>query len=310
MARLAAVTGATGFLGRHIVRALADQGWRVRILARRDPVAPLWRDAELQVTPGDLNDPRALERLCAGADVVIHAAGLVKARSRAAFDTVNVEGSRRIAAAARQTPHVVLVSSLAAREPGLSHYSASKAAGEAAMAEVLGDRLTIARPCAIYGPGDREMLPVFQAAATAPVLPILDERARVAMIHVEDAARQTVALAAAPSAGRTVALCDARRDGYVWRELMTAAAQACGRVPRFAPVPKVLVHALGITNDFTALLGAAPMLTSAKARELLHPDWSVSPGELCEGAPPAMHDLASGFAATVAWYRTAAWMKH
>lgn len=310
MTRLAAVTGATGFLGRQIVRALAEQGWRVRVLARRDPVDSLWREAEPQVILGDLDDAFALERLCADAEVVIHAAGLVKGRNRAAFDAVNVAGARRVAAAARHTPHVVLVSSLAAREPHLSHYSASKRAGEAAMAEALGDRLTIVRPCAIYGPGDREMLPVFQAAATVPVLPIFDDRARVAMIHVEDAALQTVALAAAPSAGRIVALCDARRDGYSWRELMTAAARASGRTPRLTPIPKAFVHALGITNDFTALLGAAPMLTSAKARELLHPDWSVATHELWEGGPPARHDLESGFAATAAWYRTAAWMKH
>lgn len=260
--------------------------------------------------PGGLHDAAALSRLCEGAEVVIHAAGLVKARNRAAFDAVNTEGARRVAAAAHAAGRVVLVSSLAAREPHLSHYSASKRAGEAAMTEALGERLTIVRPCAIYGPGDREMLPVFQAAATAPLLPILDDRARVTMIHVEDAARQTVAVAAAPSTPGTVALCDARADGYTWRELMATAARASGRRPGFAPVPKVLVHALGITNDFTALVGATPMLTSAKARELLHPDWSVAPHELWEGAPPPLHDLEGGFAATIAWYRSAAWMKH
>jgi nucleoside-diphosphate-sugar epimerase len=263
------------------------------------------------VTPGDLRDARALARLCEGADVVIHAAGLVKAANRAAFDAVNVEGARRLAQAASDagTAHVVLVSSLTAREPGLSHYSASKAAGEAAMAQVLGDRLTVARPCAIYGPGDRELLPVFQAAAASPFLPILSETARVAMIHVEDAARQTVALAAAQPKGRTVALCDLRVQGYSWRELMGEAARACGRTPRFAAVPKALVHAIGITNDFTALLGGSPMLSSAKARELLHPNWSVAPGELSEASPTAFYDLAEGFSSTVAWYRSAAWMK-
>jgi nucleoside-diphosphate-sugar epimerase len=204
---------------------------------------------------------------------------------------------------------VVLVSSLTARQPRLSHYSASKAAGEAAMAEILGGRLTVARPCAIYGPGDRELLPVFQAAAASPVLPILSEAARVAMIHVEDAARQTVALAAAQPSGRTVALSDARRDGYGWRELMAEAARACGRSARFARVPKALVHALGITNDFTAILGASPMLTSAKVRELLYPDWTIAPGESSDEAPAALYDLATGFSDTVAWYRSAAWMK-
>lgn len=263
-----------------------------------------------EVVVGDLGDAAALDRLCDGADVAIHGAGLVKAQSRAAFDLVNVAGARRVAEAAVGVPHTVLVSSLTAREPTLSHYSASKHAGERAMAEVLGDRLTIARPCAIYGPGDRELLPVFQAANVSPVLPILSADGRVAMIHVEDAARQTVGLAEGPPLGRAVALSDARAEGYTWRELMAAAARACDRTPRFAPIPRALLHAIGITNDFTVLLGQTRMLTSAKARELLHADWAVSPQERLEAPPPAIYDLDAGFSATVAWYRTAGWMKH
>jgi len=292
------------------VRALADDGWTVRVLARRDPVDPLWQGVAPQVVAGGLEDPAALARLCGGADVVVHAAGLVKARSRAHFDAVNVAGSVRVAEAARDVPHVVLVSSLTAREPALSHYAASKHAGERAMADILGGRLSIVRPCAIYGPGDRELLPVFQAAARVPVLPVLNESARICMIHVEDAARQTAAIAAAPPSGRTVALSDSRAEGYAWRELMAEAARACGRSPRFAPVPKALIQALGITNDFTALLGSTPMLTSAKARELLHPDWAISPEERMEAAAPVVFDLPAGFSSTVAWYRNAAWMKH
>jgi nucleoside-diphosphate-sugar epimerase len=223
---------------------------------------------------------------------------------------VNVAGARAVAEAAREAPHVVLVSSLTAREPQLSHYGASKRGGEDAMAEVLGPRLTILRPCAIYGPGDRELLPVFQAAARAPLLPVLDERARVAMIHVADAAAAVAAHAAAQPTGRISALCDARADGYGWRELMAAAARACGRTPRLASVPKALIQALGVTNDFRVLLGTTPMLTSAKARELLHPDWAVRKEELSGTTPPAAFDLEAGFADTVRWYRSAAWMKH
>ncbi|ODT89599.1 NAD-dependent epimerase/dehydratase family protein [Phenylobacterium sp. SCN 70-31] len=310
--RRVAVTGATGFLGRRVVQALGEDGWTVRILARRDPIEPLWRAFEPEVVPGGLEDAPALDALCADADVVIHAAGLVKARSRAAFDAVNVAGARRVAEAAKTagTPHVVLVSSLTAREPQLSHYAASKRAGEAAMAEVLENRLSIVRPCAIYGPGDRELLPVFQAAALSPVLPVPDEAARVAMIHVADAARQTAAIAATRPTGAAHALCDSRPDGYSWRELMSAAAAACGATPRLARVPKTLIRAIGITNDFTMLLGRTAMLSSAKARELLHRDWSVPEAERLAGLPPPQFDLTDGFAHTVAWYRTAAWMKH
>ena len=178
------------------------------------------------------------------------------------------------------------------------------------MRVVLGPRLTVARPCAIYGPGDRELLAVFQAAAQSPILPLLWESARVAMIHVEDAAAKVAALAAAPSQGAVQALCDGRTEGYGWRELMAEAGRACDRTPRLAHVPKALIQAIGITNDFTMLLGATPMLSSAKARELLHPDWAVAPEEQPVGLPAAHYDLRTGFAATVQWYRSAAWMKH
>jgi nucleoside-diphosphate-sugar epimerase len=241
--------------------------------------------------------------------VVIHNAGLVKARSRAAFEAVNVAGARRVAEAARDVRKVVLVSSLTAREPRLSPYAASKRAGEEAMRQVLGERLSIARPPAIYGPGDRELLPVFRAADSLPVLPTFDP-ARIAMIHVADAARQIAAVAGAPAlSGQVVALSDSRPDGYSWRELMSAAAAACGRTPRLAPTPRLAVRFLGFTNDIAALAGGVPMLTSGKARELLHPDWALAPEERSDGLPAPHYSLEDGFSATVAWYRGAAWMK-
>jgi nucleoside-diphosphate-sugar epimerase len=303
LTRLAAVTGATGFLGRHIVQALQADGWQVRALARRDTALAC------DVVRGDLADRVALQRLCAGADVVVHCAGLVKARTRADFDAVNVEGARRVAEAGASVPRVVLVSSLVAREPQLSAYAASKRGGEAAMTALLGRRLTIARPPAIYGPGDRELLPVFRAAAASPVLPVFDPAARIAMVHVEDAARQVAALAAGAAPARTVALADSRPGGYGWAELMQTAARACGRSPSLAPLPGAIVRLIGITNDFAALLGKAPMLTSGKARELLHPNWSVGPEELLEALPRPKYTLEDGFASTVNWYRSAAWMK-
>jgi nucleoside-diphosphate-sugar epimerase len=260
------------------------------------------------VVPGKLGDAQALARLCRNAEVVVHAAGVVKARRPAEFHAVNADGARQVAEAARGAGHVVLVSSLSAREPDLSPYAASKRAGEVAMAEVLAERLTVARPCAIYGPGDQELLPVFQAAAASPVLPILSETARIAMIEVSDAARAVAALAVS-NPGGTVALCDDRPDGYTWRELMTAAAQAVGTTPRFVRTPATLLRLIGLTNDFTRFLGAAPMLTSAKAREILHEDWAVSVGERA-GAPclPGA-TLEAGFKMTATWYRAAAWMK-
>ena len=295
---LVTVTGATGFLGRYLVPALAADGWRIRVLARRDVIHPLWRGLEGEVVPGDLGDDRALDRACAGADVVIHGAGLIKARSRAAFFIVNEQGARRVAERAEGA--VLLISSLAAREPGLSDYAASKRAGETAAHAVLGERLTIVRPPALYGPGDAETLPLFQLAAASPILPLLDPKARMAMMHVEDAARQIAALTGQPG-GQTLSLSDPRPQGYGWREVFQTAADAFGRRPRFQRIPNA---ALGVVAVMGAARGgrSAPMLTFGKLRELTHLDWSVAPGEQISGLPPARFNLADGFLHTVQGY--------
>jgi uncharacterized protein YbjT (DUF2867 family) len=309
--RLAAVAGATGFLGRHVVQALARAGWRVRVLARTPAAAVYPWPADVETVCGVLSDPAALGRLCAGAEAVVNVAGLVKARSPAEFEAVNVEGVRCLAeavGASAPQPHLVQVSSLAAREPQLSAYAASKRRGEVVAAEVLGSHLTIVRPSAVYGPGDKETLRLFQAAALSPLLPTFDPAARLALVHVEDAADQIAALAAGRP-GRTLAICDARPEGYGWREILAAAARACGRRPRLVRVPGGLVLALaGAAEQAVRLSGRAPMLTWGKARELLHSDWSLAPAELAAERPRPNFDLTAGFDHTVKWYRAAGWL--
>jgi nucleoside-diphosphate-sugar epimerase len=304
---LAALTGATGFLGRHLVAELARQGWRVRILTRRDPIDPLWAEVTPEIVPGDLSDPAVLAALCRDADVVIHAAGLVKARRLADFSRVNREGAQRVAEATGAA-HLLLVSSLAAREPQLSPYAASKRAGEDAVRAVAGGRVTVVRPPAIYGPGDREILPLFQAAAKSPLLPVFDERARTALVHVEDAARQVAALAERPPQDATYALSDPRPEGYAWREIMGAAAEVMGGHARLVRTPGAVVHALAALSALQRLSGEAPIFTPGKARELLHRNWSVAPEEIAPGLPAQRFDLSAGLAHTANWYRTVGWL--
>ncbi len=308
---VAAVTGATGFLGRHLVRALAEAGFEVRCLMRRDPVHPLWRDIEPRIVLGSLSDQAALDRLCAGADVVVHCAGLIKARNRAEFDAVNLDGAVAMADAAnRMAPSArfLLISSLVAREPQLSHYAASKRAGEEAVAALLGDRLTIVRPPAIYGPGDMETFALFKAAATAPLLPVFDSAARIALVHVEDAATQIAALALDAKPGPLATLCDENLDGYSWVELMQAASEAVGRKPALVKLPGGVVKLVGRLGSLAAKGSSASMLTSEKAREILHPDWSVSPKEHNGRLPAPRWGLKPGFVQTVSWYRNNGWL--
>jgi nucleoside-diphosphate-sugar epimerase len=304
---LAAVTGATGFLGQHVVRALADAGWRVRILARRDPTSPFWRGIDVEVVPGDLGDEAALANLCHGADVVVHVAGLI-AGAPDDLQRVNVEGSRRVAQATGEA-HLLQISSLAAREPQLSPYAASKRAGEDAAREILGDRVTVVRPPAIYGPGDRETFRLFQLAAWAPVLPTLGPTARLAVIHVQDAARQIVALAQSRASG-VFALSDARPEGYSWREIMQTAAQAFGRAPALMRLPPAALYAMACAEIFANSWRRRPaMLTFAKVKELTYSDWGVRSAERVRFAPVPEFDLKVGFGQTIDWYCSQGWLR-
>ncbi|MGQ9367795.1 NAD-dependent epimerase/dehydratase family protein [Azospirillum sp. ST 5-10] len=314
MTRLAAVTGGTGFLGRAVVAALVRRGWRVRLLARRDPAHPQLPAQGVEVVRGDLDDPESLRVLVRGAAAVVHGAGLIKAPSRSRFFAVNGDGAGRLAAAvaaAAPAARLVAVSSLAAREPQLSDYAASKRAGEEALrAAAAAVAWTIVRPPAIYGPWDRETLAVFRAAR-GPLLPLFHgPESRVCLIHVDDATAAVAALCDGGPTGRIFELSDARREGYPWTTVLRAAAAASGGTPRLVRVPPAVVRLGGaVAGALGRLGGGSPMLTAGKAREILHPDWSSA----AERQPPTelwtpAIALDDGFAATVRWYRDAGWL--
>ncbi len=200
---LVAITGANGFIGRHLVPELALRGWRVRLLLRRDPIVPEWQHLRPEVVAGGLDDPAALVNLVEGATAIVHVAGLIKAAKRRQYFAVNRDGAAALASAARMiapAAHFVHVSSLAAREPALSDYAASKRAGEIAVRDTFGSPMTILRPSVVYGPGDRETLRFFQLARLRCVPVPGPADGRVAMIHVRDLARLVAMLVTTPPA--------------------------------------------------------------------------------------------------------------
>jgi nucleoside-diphosphate-sugar epimerase len=311
--RLTAVTGASGFLGRHIVSALARRGDRVRLLARNPAACGPWEDFQPEIVKGDLADAEALLRLVEGCDAVIHCAGAISARNAADFFAVNEGGAWAMAEAVRTatpTARFILVSSLAAREPRLSNYAASKRAGEEAVRAILGpDRLLVVRPPAIYGPGDRATLPLFRIAARGAFLPVIrPDDGRLALIHVEDAAEAIAGVSASDATG-TITLGGERPEGYAWRELVLMLADVYGRKPPFLSVPPWLITSAGaVAGGICSLTGKSAVFSPGKARELLHADWSVTPGEMGPHPQPVRYALHEGLAQTAAWYRDEAWL--
>ncbi len=280
MKRLAALTGGTGFLGRHVIREFADQGWGVRILARSQPELPELSDVEIELTLGDLSDVKALETLADGADAFVHIAGVVKAKNLKDFMRANRDGASLAAKAwshAAIGGRFVLISSMAARAPQLSHYAASKKAGEQAVAQALNSKdWRILRPGAIYGRYDQESLKVLKLSNAPLQLMLNAPSARVAMVDARDAARAIVAAAQNKDIGAIHEISDARHDGYGWGELAGIAAKALEKRYRPVRLPSPVLKGIGSIGGMIAgVTGGVEMLTPGKVREILHRDWSV-----------------------------------
>ena len=278
---LVALTGATGFIGAALLSHLTVSGWRVRALFRQRSGRIPASAPGVEWLQGDLDDPSTLSALVADADAVIHCAGTVRGAREADFDRVNAEGAGRIAEAAAtapQAPRLLLMSSLAARMPDLSHYAASKWRGECAVkatSETL--RWTVLRPPAVFGPGDRELLPLFRCIASGFAPVPAGAAGRFSLLHVDDLAAAVLHwLGADTGYGETFELDDGRPGGYDWDTVVTLAGRALreGRLVRRVPIPRAVLALAALANLGAArVLGYAPMLTPGKVREITHPDW-------------------------------------
>ena len=161
-----AVTGATGFIGGALVHHLFSKGKKLRVLVRQSSHTQSLSSLAAQIVVGDINDSASLNRFVVGARVVIHCAGAIRGISDDDFRLANVDGvSNLVRICARQNPppRFLLLSSLAAAEPQLSPYAHSKREGEKALASESGFmKWIVLRPPAVYGPKDRELLPLFR----------------------------------------------------------------------------------------------------------------------------------------------------
>ncbi|MCP4842966.1 MAG: SDR family NAD(P)-dependent oxidoreductase, partial [Halieaceae bacterium] len=274
------VTGATGFIGHSLCKQLLSQGFAVRILARSPMRAAELESLGATVVQGDLDNSEALVSLISGCSAIIHGAGVVRGNSQADFDRVNVQGTENLVSAicaSGQSPRLLLLSSLVAREPNLSWYSRSKHGGEQALLRAPSLDWVILRPPAVYGPGDQEMLPIFQLMRRGIALVPGSPDARISLIHVTDLVCAIIAcLQSTNTRGLTLSLDDGKSGGYSWREMSDIAADLWSRKIRLWRVPQVLLNSVAVINTRMArITGRAPMLTPPKLRELRHEDWVV-----------------------------------
>ncbi|NNJ65664.1 MAG: NAD(P)-dependent oxidoreductase [Xanthomonadales bacterium] len=292
------LTGATGFIGQRLQKALLEAGFELTALIRPSSrrsarLAPRCRRIE-----AELADSAKLAPLLPEFDAVIYAAGSVRGRGIEDFQAANVDGVAGLVELlnrAESEQPFLLVSSLAASRPELSDYAASKRAGEDALGESARFPWTIFRPPAVYGPGDREMRPILRMASRGLLARPGPAPQRLSLIHVDDLARAVLAWLEHWDAcrGRSFTLDDGRPGGYDWESIGRAAGS---RQPRILGIPRPLLGATARLNLLASrLLGYSPMLTPGKVRELTQDDWLCDNSALSRatGWTPAI-DLETG----------------
>ncbi len=282
----------------------ARQGILVRALTRK-PQKPR---KGVEWVKGDLANHKALAALVKEAEAVIHVAGVVNAPDPALFEVGNVAGTLAVVEATLKAgvPRFVHVSSLSAREPGLSVYGASKRRAEKIVRASALD-WTIVRPPAIYGPRDTDMFELFRAARWGMV-PVPEDGA-ASMIHVADLA--TLLFALVPSgedvAHKVFEPDDGRKGGWPHKEMARAIGDAVGRKVLAPGLSKpMLLRAAALDAWFRK---DKARLTTDRVNYMSHPDWVCAKGK----APPKSRwtpriDTREGLKATAAWYRENKWL--
>jgi nucleoside-diphosphate-sugar epimerase len=321
MTRVVAVTGATGFIGRHVCADLIARGRTVRAIVRPESPRPVPPGVEGLRTP---LSAAALRAAFAGADAVVHLAGVVSTAHDADFAKVNVEGTRAVADAARDARiPLVHMSSLAASGPAtadaprreddpaspITAYGVSKLEGERAVAATPGLRWTILRPGVVYGPGDRAVLPLFRLARRG-LLPLVGGRdAAYTFVYIDDLVR---AVGAALDHGADGLVCFVGHPAPVTtRGLLDAIRTAVGRAVLIVPVPDALLYPAALAGDLAGrLLGRTLLLDRRRYAEMHAGGFVCRVDRLAERLGiVATVDLGEGMARTAVWYREQRWLK-
>jgi len=191
--RLITVFGGSGFLGRHVVRALARRGYRIRAAVRRPDLAnhlqPLGFVGQINAVQANLRYPDSVAAAVRGADTVINLVGILFERGRQRFDAIQAAGAETVAqAAASQGARVIHISAIGADEHSTSAYARAKARGEKLVLEA-SPGATIFRPSVVFGPEDDFFNKFAALARISPVLPLIGGgQTRFQPVYVGDVA--------------------------------------------------------------------------------------------------------------------------
>ena len=314
------VTGATGFVGWHIADTFVRHGWDVRAVVRPRNAKPV--PARVRAVEADL-EPASLARACAGSDVIIHCAGLVRAPNEEMFNAVNIEGTRAAAEAARRVgARFIYISSQAAGGPGtpvhprsefdpdapVNAYGRSKLAAEVTVRTTPQLQWTILRPCAVYGPRDRGFLLLFKMAKRRVLASPMETQSSLTLIHVLDLAEAVRLTVLSPeSIGETMYVGHAQPRTV--SELMRVVASVCGRRSRARGIPSVALSTAAALGDLWWKTGAPPLIDAGRLAEFQAGGFVCSVNRVREVLGfSAETVLEDGIARTARWYRDEGWL--
>jgi nucleoside-diphosphate-sugar epimerase len=320
------VTGATGFIGRHVAEALAERGHDVRCVVRRPEKAAALAARGMDIVPGDLVDPSSLKAAAHGRDTIVHAAAQAGDwSSRRAYEEVNVAGTRHLldAAEAMGAERVVHVSSVAVygrRQGRVDEGAPQEATGDGYTDTKIGAerlvwerqragrlRCSVVRPCIVYGPYDWKFVPRVAEGLEGGRVPLIAGGAhRAPIVSVSDVADLVVECALHPAAAGEAFNC-ASTEEVSWKRLFEEVARLLGaRVPRWSVPFRVAWTAGAVMEGLYRLAGAAaPPVITRYAAELLGTavEYDMSKAERLLDWRPRV-TLEVGLPETIAWLQS------
>jgi nucleoside-diphosphate-sugar epimerase len=313
------VTGATGFVGSHVAQAFVEAGYEVRVGTRASSNLRWISNLDTERVPLDVRgEPEDISRAVENVDVVVHAAGITRARRAEEYYSVNAGGTDKLAAAALRAGvrRFVLISSLAARGPDgpangdhpESDYGRSKLEAENHLRSLEGRMETgVLRPAAVYGPRDTDLLPLFRMA-NAGWLPVPSGAGPLQPLYAEDAARAALAAAREPVGFGPFPVAENRR--YSWRDVAAELEKALGRPVRAVRLPTAAFVLAGRAVEWTAKpLSAAPIFDERRARDLALNAWTCDVSGTGEALGwRAEVPLFEGLERTARWYGQVGWL--